>query len=78
MIKNKITAQEIESANIQPLFEMRKFFSCFFSGTGGTSGTGESASRTGDYGTGGSASRTGDYGTSGTGGRIGKAGRAGK
>ena len=30
MIKNKITAQEIESANIQPLFEMRKFFSCFF------------------------------------------------
>ena len=30
MIKNKITAQEIESANIQPLFEMRNFFSCFF------------------------------------------------
>ena len=56
LFKNKITAQEIESANIQPLFEMRKFFSCFFSGRTGRAeraGTGESASRTGDYGTGG-------------------------
>ena len=50
LFKNKITAQEIESANIQPLFEMRKFFSCFFSGRTGRAeraGTGESASRTG-------------------------------